>query len=59
VSQKSFAISRNQTELADFFGIARPSLARSLSEMVQDGIISINKKEYTILDMKKLRELLV
>ena len=59
VSQKSFTISRNQTELADFFGIARPSLARSLSEMVQDGIISINKKEYTILDMKKLRELLV
>ena len=58
-SQKSFSISRNQTELADFFGIARPSLARSLSEMVQDGIIEINKKEYTILDMKRLRELLV
>jgi len=58
-SQKSFSISRNQTELADFFGIARPSLARSLSEMVQDGIININKKEYTILDMKRLRELLV
>jgi CRP/FNR family transcriptional regulator, dissimilatory nitrate respiration regulator len=59
VSRKSFSISRNQTELADFFGIARPSLARSLSEMVQDGIIEINKKEYTILDMKRLREFLV
>ena len=55
----SFEINRNQTELADFFGVARPSLARSLSEMVQDGIISINKKEYTILDSKGLRELLV
>jgi len=58
-SQKSFSISRNQTELAEFFGIARPSLARSLSEMVQDGIIEINKKEYTIVDLKRLRELLV
>jgi CRP-like cAMP-binding protein len=55
----SFEINRNQTELADFFGVARPSLARSLSEMVQDGIISINKKEYTILNSKGLRELLV
>jgi cAMP-binding proteins - catabolite gene activator and regulatory subunit of cAMP-dependent protein kinases len=54
-----FEIKRNQTELADFFGVARPSLARSLSEMVQDGIISINKKEYTILDYKGIRELLV
>jgi CRP-like cAMP-binding protein len=53
---KSFEINRNQTELADFFGVARPSLARSLSEMVQDGLISINKKEYTILNQKGLRE---
>lgn len=59
VAQKSFTINRNQTELAEFFGIARPSLARCLSEMVQDGIIKINKKEYTILNMKRLRNLLV
>lgn len=56
---KPFEINRNQTELADFFGVARPSLARSLSEMVQENIISINKKEYTILNYKALRELLV
>lgn len=54
-----FEIKRNQTELADFFGVARPSLARSLSEMVQEGIISINKKEYIILNTKGLKELLV
>lgn len=54
-----FEINRNQTELADFFGVARPSLARSLSEMVQDGILMINKKEYTILNSKELRELMV
>ncbi|MEI6754487.1 MAG: Crp/Fnr family transcriptional regulator [Paludibacter sp.] len=54
-----FVINRNQTELAGFFGVARPSLARSLSEMVQDGVISINKKEYTLLNNKGLRELLL
>jgi len=58
-NEKCFTINRNQTELADFFGVARPSLARSLSEMVQEGIISINKKEYTILDLKRLRDQLV
>ena len=56
---KPFVINRNQTELADFFGVARPSLARSLSEMVQEGLISINKKEYIVLNSKGLRELLV
>jgi len=56
---QKFSINRNQTELAEFFGVARPSLARSLSEMVQEGIISIIKKEYTILNNKRLRELLV
>jgi CRP/FNR family transcriptional regulator, dissimilatory nitrate respiration regulator len=56
---ESFTINRNQTELADFFGVARPSLARSLSEMVQEGIISINKKEYIILNITGLKELLV
>lgn len=56
---KPFEINRNQTELADFFGVARPSLARSLSEMVQEGVISINKKEYIVLNSKGLRELLV
>ncbi len=54
-----FKINRNQTELADFFGVARPSLARSLSEMVEDEIILIDKKEYTILSKNKLKELLV
>lgn len=56
---KTFKINRNQTELAEFFGVARPSLARSLSEMVQDEIIFINKKEYTILNKEELRSLLV
>jgi len=58
-TEKTFTLNRNQTELADFFGVARPSLARSISEMVHEGIIGINKKEFRILDMKRLRDQLV
>lgn len=56
---QAFTINRNQSELAELFGVARPSLARSLSEMVQDGIISIKRKEYRIINIQKMRELLV
>lgn len=52
-------LERNQTELADFFNIPRPSLARSLSELVQENAIRIERKKITILDENKLKELLV
>lgn len=55
----TFSLSRNQTELADFFGVARPSLARSLSEMVKEELIRNDKKEFTILNSKGLRDLLI
>lgn len=54
-----FMLERNQTELADFFNIPRPSLARSLSELVQENAIRIERKKFTILDENKLKELLV
>jgi CRP/FNR family transcriptional regulator, dissimilatory nitrate respiration regulator len=54
-----FVLERNQTELADFFGIARPSLARSLSELTQENAIRIQKKKITILDENKLKDCLV
>jgi CRP-like cAMP-binding protein len=55
----TFKLNRNQTELAEFFGVARPSLARTLSEMIEENLIEVNKKQYTILNQKKMRELLV
>lgn len=48
----------NQSELSDYFGVARPSLARSISEMEEEGIISVQRKTYTILNIDKLKELL-
>jgi len=46
----------NQTELAAYFGVTRPSLARELSGMARDGLITINKKMVTITNLKGLME---
>jgi CRP/FNR family transcriptional regulator, dissimilatory nitrate respiration regulator len=43
-----------QNELAEQFGVARPSLARALGEMAEDGIISVDRKVVRILDRKRL-----
>ena len=40
------------TELSEYFGVARPSLARSFSEMIEEGAIS---REGKIVDMNKLK----
>ncbi len=55
----TFTLNKNQTELAEHFGVARPSLARSLSEMIEEGIVSTEKKKYEILNLNRLKELLV
>lgn len=46
-----------QNEIAEYFGVARPSIARVLSEMENAGIISTRGKYLTILDKKRLTEL--
>jgi CRP-like cAMP-binding protein len=53
-----FRLNQSQTELAEFFGVTRPSLARILSEMEQEGILSVERREITILDKEKLNKLL-
>jgi CRP-like cAMP-binding protein len=50
-------LNQSQTELADFFGVTRPSLARALSEMGDDGIIHTERREITILNREKLNKL--
>lgn len=47
-----FTMDRNQTELAEYFGVARPSLARSFSEMIDEGAIT---RAGDILDMNTLK----
>ena len=54
-----FTLNMSQTNLAEYFGVARPSLSRSLSEMVNDEIISLKGKNGKVLNLMKLKELIV
>ncbi len=51
-------LNQSQTELADFFGVTRPSLARALAEMEEEGLLRVERREITILDKEKLNKLL-
>ena len=53
-----FTLDMNQTALAEYFGVARPSLSRSLSEMINKEIISLKGKNGKILNLMKLKELI-
>ena len=54
-----FTMEMNKSTLAEYFGVARPSLSRSISEMIAEGIISLKGKKGKVLDIKKLKELVV
>ncbi len=57
--QNSFYLKRTQTQLAEFFGVQRPSLARTLGEMIDEGIISLYKRKLTVIDRAKLERSLM
>lgn len=46
-----------QHALAEFFGVTRPSFARSLGEMAEDGVIEVDRRKVRILDRRKLLEM--
>jgi CRP-like cAMP-binding protein len=54
----SITLTQSQSELADFFGVTRPSLGRALAEMEGDGIIRAERREIVILSKEKLNKLL-
>lgn len=49
-------IGQTQQNLADLFGVTRPSLARVLGELENEGIIKTDRKSITIIDRKRLAE---
>ncbi|HUV01581.1 MAG TPA: Crp/Fnr family transcriptional regulator [Bacteroidales bacterium] len=53
----SFTLDKTQNELAEFFGVARPSIARALRELEEQGIVEAKGKYIKILDKKKLRSM--
>ena len=50
-------LEETQQELADMFGVARPSLARTFKEMEDEGLINVERKKITLLDEPKLKRL--
>jgi CRP-like cAMP-binding protein len=56
--RKSIVLDMTQNDLADFFGVARPSVSRALGELEQDGFIEASGKNIIILDRKGLSGLM-
>jgi len=54
----SFELKNTQQQLADLFGVTRPSLARVLGNMQHEGLIEIEKKTVSLRNKKALNNLL-
>jgi CRP/FNR family transcriptional regulator, dissimilatory nitrate respiration regulator len=57
--RSSVNLSMTQNDLADFFGVARPSIGRALGDMEEEGYIEAKGKNIKILDMEGLANLIV
>jgi CRP-like cAMP-binding protein len=52
-------IKQSQGQLAEMFGVTRPSLARTLGEMCQEGLIEVDRRYIKILDKSRMNQLLL
>jgi len=51
-------IQQSQGQLAEMFGVTRPSLARTLGEMCQEGLIETDRRYIKILNKERMNQLL-
>jgi len=49
---------KTQQEMAEFFGVTRPSLARVIGELEREGVIQVVRKKITIINREKLIKLI-
>jgi CRP-like cAMP-binding protein len=56
-ARSSLVLEMTQYEIADYFGVARPSVARVIGEMEEEGLIEARGKNIRILDKKRLAAL--
>lgn len=56
--QTHIILDRSQQELSDYFGVSRPSLARELAHMQEDGLLIADRKHITILQKEELVRLI-
>jgi len=58
-NRADFTLDMSQTALAEYFGVTRPSLSRSLAEMISEDIISMDGKKGKIINLMRLRQLVL
>lgn len=51
-------IPHSQNQLAEIFGVTRPSLARALGDLSRDGFIEVQRRSIKIVDKQKMNKLL-
>jgi CRP-like cAMP-binding protein len=49
---------KTQREIAEFFGVTRPALARVIGDLEREKVIQVDRRKITILDRQKLIRLL-
>ncbi|MBN1768897.1 MAG: Crp/Fnr family transcriptional regulator [Prolixibacteraceae bacterium] len=54
--RSSFRLSHSQNDLAELFGVARPSVGRAFMQLQNDGIIDVRYKQVQIYDASKLAD---
>ena len=59
MGETGIRLEMTQNDLAEYFGAARPSIARVIGEMESEGLIITKGKTLTILDRKRLTELTI
>ena len=57
--KSSVLLDMTQNELADFFGVARPSVGRALGELEEEGYLEAKGKNVKITDKKGLADLTI
>jgi CRP-like cAMP-binding protein len=57
-TRTTIILPKTHQELAEFFGVTRPSLARVFAEMEAEGIITVNRKEISIVNRNRLMEMI-
>ena len=55
----SVTLEMTQNDLAEFFGVARPSVARTLGDLEEEGYIDAKGKKINIIDKERLAELTI
>lgn len=53
----SVTLEMTQSDLADFFGVARPSVARAIGDMEAEGLIEAKGKKIRIIDRERMAKL--